>query len=189
MFRVVAIASLLFFITQNLVARVNSVERPGNRFLVAQKLLKIYGDNESNIHYLEKYIYSRVSLFGGPCDEYSDLYKESSTGPVVNDKLDQCYSNRLNQFYTSIGRSGFQREVSVRVACEFLSNKSNSKNILKKNNNRFEMDYIFKLFYPYKEYRREMVSSFLDDINGYDKLSKVQKSLEMICKTSLWQYI
>lgn len=180
---------ILLVSSQGVYGRVNNMERPGNRFLVAQKLLKIFGNSKKNIEQLERYIYSRVSLFGGPCDEYSDLYKESGDGPVINDKLDQCYSNRLNQFYTSIGRTGFQREISVRVACELLSNKENSKNILKKNNDRFDIKYIFNQFYPYKEFRKEMVSSFLDDINGYDELSKVQKSLEMFCKTSLWQYI
>ncbi len=166
------------------------LSRPDTRFIVSEKLLKVFGSSKYNKDIVDELILSKVSLFGGPCDEYSDLYKKEKGGEArILTPNDHCYSNRLNQTFLSTGRVSFLREVNLRVSCDHLvENEKNISYISKNLPKDYSIQDILELFYPGKKINKKSFEKFVNDIERLNSNEKLVIMVRFVCKTGLWQY-
>lgn len=144
-----------------------------NRFQLANTLAEKFGPNSKPI--IEKYIFSRPSIFYGPCDIYGQVYKKEKDLPVNILPSSTCYSGLTeNKITLNATTSKLRQALMLKSCIAFVENESTFN--------------FFKA--KYKINKKEQVSlAFYPSRNFSFKSTKLEDAVVEICISKGWQKI
>ncbi|MCR9205369.1 MAG: hypothetical protein NXH75_12375 [Halobacteriovoraceae bacterium] len=185
--------TLFIFISSAVNSKDVNVTRYGDRVFVTNFLIDIYGEVSRKI--VEKEIFNKPSLFGGPCDPYSQTLKEDQKNRDSYKVLggnERCIKDFFPEYTTSIilensvlrssALSSVCKKLSLCEKCmEFALKKIglNSEAPRTVENSKK----VYRQFYPFSE----------SEFKSYEKIfignSKHSWpfTFELFCKTEEWQ--
>lgn len=170
-----------------------NVTRYGDRVFVSNFLIDVYGEESRSI--VEKEVFNKPSIFGGPCDPYSQLLKEDPKNPEAYKIIggnERCIREFFPEYTTSvILENSVLRSSAINAVCNKLSQCEKCiKTALKKvdliSTSPFTPENgkkVFHQFYPFSE----------NQFQNYSKIFKKESeyswafAFELFCKTEEWQ--
>ncbi|WP_417335013.1 hypothetical protein [Halobacteriovorax marinus] len=129
-----------------------------NRFLIENIIVEIFGSKAKV--YTQKYIIPNISVFGGPCDIYEQVRKDSESVSIANHS---CFENKSNHKVghttkSSVLRSGYILKMCNSILSDLsIMDAYYKKHRLKRwsNYNSKKLHSIHQDFYPHKKMSKD----------------------------------
>jgi hypothetical protein len=170
---------------------VNIKARLATRHFIYSTLIEIFGPSSKDQVY--KNIFSKPSLFKGPCDPYSQV-RTSHDGVV--DPMSSCFERNSNSTYKLNSSTSLLRSAMVIKTCSSLVSKDDSFNFaLKKVKLSVESDInketissLYQLFHPFRTLSESKMAAVekVTDQFWFDK-KKWKSMLQLFCIDPSWQ--
>ena len=181
-----------FLFGETILAQVSRKRRMGDRVYVSNVLENIFGPASKEI--IVKNVLNNSSVFGGPCDPYSQYLDPKGSGYEIKGDKNRCFQSFYLEYKAPVLvsanplRSGAINKVCTKLSqCEeclkFALNKSGVTKGQTLSYN--EVIGLYGLFYPFDERAGEKLKSTLKDLELSRKSGPY--FLDLFCKSEGWQ--
>ncbi len=181
---------MMLFFNHVLWSQTQVQTRYGDRLFVGELLLRVFGPDCKTI--VEKEVFNKPHIFGGPCDPYSQRLVKVKEGYKTVGPREKCSESFFSQYRADlIVENSPLRSGAIAKVCQSLSQKKACLNHALKgiDKEKDSIEEIFRLFYPIGHER--LLGEFKMAFEDVSRKKSIDHKflLKLFCQSEEWQIL